>query len=316
MHYSEKSIEEQANFFYVFSILTASGVPILEAMETASGIIFNKILKKVMSEIRGMSKEGERIAPSFSKYPDIFPPIIIGMIRTGEESGNLDIVLREISEIIETKYKFLENPTQLFEEMVFFINFNILIQSGMPIEYIWDIASDGIQDKILKNALKQIKGNVKNGSKVSDAFSKYPNIFPPIIIGMIRTGEELEDLDICLSKISNLLETKYKFLESPTQSFEEMIFFFNSSILVGAGVPYVQVLEIIDEAIQNKILKAAVRQIKKDVENGMKIADAFLKQDIFPEFVAPLIKAGEIGGILDVMLKRIVTIYERRLEFD
>jgi len=312
MHYSEKSAEDQSNFFYVFAILIQAGVPIPSSVKTASDVISNRRLKDIMSEIEAALRRGSKIASSFAKYPKMFPTLIVGMIRAGEESGNLGIILLKISEMIETKYKFLEKPTQLFEKMVFFIKFNTSIQVGMPIEYIWDIASDGIQDKILKNAVKQIKKDVKNGSKVSSAFSKFPKIFSITIIEIIRIGEKSYSLDWTTERICELTEMKHKFLEKQIPLSDEIVFFINLGMLTKIGMPIVRSMEIATVEIKNSTLRNTVEKIKENIKSGVGITDAFSIHDIFPKFVVPLIKSGVIGGVLDVMLERIVAIYQGR----
>jgi len=77
------------------------------------------------------------------------------------------------------------------------------------------------------------------------------------------------------------------------------------AIMVNAGVPIIQSLEILYKNEKNPALKRAVRIISQDVGEGKTIADAMRKHDGFGELYCNLVKAGEAGGILDSILKKL-----------
>jgi len=85
-----------SRFSSVFSILHASGVPVLDAMRMLSGTIGNSVIARQLDMAVPMLKEGRGISAPLQtvKY---FPPMLINMVAIGEESGNLDKMLREVS---------------------------------------------------------------------------------------------------------------------------------------------------------------------------------------------------------------------------
>lgn len=81
------------------------------------------------------------------------------------------------------------------------------------------------------------------------------------------------------------------------------------STLVGAGVPIVQSLGILENQAENPAFKEVLAAVKSDIEAGLSISDALKKHpDAFPELYTSMIKAGELGGILDTILERL-TVY-------
>lgn len=80
------------------------------------------------------------------------------------------------------------------------------------------------------------------------------------------------------------------------------------STMVSAGVPLARSLSTLAEDCESPILKAAILGIVKDVEGGTALGDAFAKYpDIFSEVYVNMVRAGEEGGILDEILKRLAT---------
>lgn len=83
------------------------------------------------------------------------------------------------------------------------------------------------------------------------------------------------------------------------------------STLVSAGVPIVQGLSILIEQIENKVFKNIVEKIQEDIESGQSIADSLKKHpNAFTDLYVAMIRAGEMGGILDVILERLSSYLE------
>ncbi len=93
----------------------------------------------------------------------------------------------------------------------------------------------------------------------------------------------------------------------PSVKAKELVLFSRQlSTLVSAGVPLVQGLTILEEQVESKLFKSIVHAIKDDIEAGQSITDALRKHpNAFEELYVSMIKAGEVGGILDVILERL-----------
>jgi len=83
------------------------------------------------------------------------------------------------------------------------------------------------------------------------------------------------------------------------------------STLVGAGVPIVQSLGILASQAENPDFKEVLEAVKTDIEAGLSISDALKKHpNAFPDLYCSMVKAGELGGILDVILERLTAYLE------
>lgn len=77
------------------------------------------------------------------------------------------------------------------------------------------------------------------------------------------------------------------------------------AIMVGAGIPILEALEIQIKSINNLALKKAVKNIHREVSEGKSIADAMSKQNGFSRLYCNLVRAGEAGGILEGILNKL-----------
>jgi len=138
---------------------------------------------------------------------------------------------------------------------------------------------------------------------------------------------ELEAADerIALSQLKRRNLTVKKLKPKPKDIFENVswmqpkvknkdivVFTRQFSTMIDAGLPLVQGLTILAEQSENKTFKAILKEITKDVEGGSTLAEAMKKHPkVFDELFVNLVAAGEVGGILDTILRRLADYIEK-----
>ncbi|GAG64582.1 unnamed protein product [marine sediment metagenome] len=126
----------------------------------------------------------------------------------------------------------------------------------------------------------------------------------------------LREMDYFITSIS---EKRRGFLISKEITFFQRIkfrdltvFYRQFSTMVNAGLTLVSSLDILIEQVENKTLSNVIKTVKSDVEAGSTLADAFAKQpQVFSELNISMIRAGEIGGVLDEILNKIADLMEK-----
>jgi type IV pilus assembly protein PilC len=89
------------------------------------------------------------------------------------------------------------------------------------------------------------------------------------------------------------------------------------SVMIDAGLPLVQCLEILSQQQENKTFRRALIQIRQDVESGSNLADAMRKHPkIFNDLYTNMVAAGEAGGILDTILQRLAQYIEKSVKLN
>ncbi|HEU5162932.1 MAG TPA: type II secretion system F family protein [Thermoanaerobaculia bacterium] len=89
------------------------------------------------------------------------------------------------------------------------------------------------------------------------------------------------------------------------------------SVMIDAGLPLVQCLEILGSQQENKTFKRSLLQIRQDVESGSTLADAMRKHPkTFNDLYTNMVAAGEAGGILDTILQRLAAYIEKSVKLN
>ncbi|MBW3671800.1 MAG: type II secretion system F family protein [Acidobacteria bacterium] len=98
---------------------------------------------------------------------------------------------------------------------------------------------------------------------------------------------------------------------------EVAIFTRQFSVMIDAGLPLVQCLEILSQQQENKTLQRVLTQVRQDVETGSNLADALRKHPrIFDNLYTNMVAAGEAGGILDTILQRLSVYIEKAVKLN
>lgn len=105
----------------------------------------------------------------------------------------------------------------------------------------------------------------------------------------------------------------FKFGGKPKVKTRDLVIFTRQlSTMIGAGVPLNRAMTTLEEQADNKYFKTVIAQIAKDVESGSSLGDCFAKfPDVFSDIYVNMVKAGEAGGILDDIMKRLATQVEQ-----
>src|SRR5262252_3355101 len=122
---------------------------------------------------------------------------------------------------------------------------------------------------------------------------------------VILTSAREKGREISLPKIGRD-KVKHKDLALFTRQF---------SVMLDAGLPLVQCLEILGQQQDNKVFQKVIFQTRSDVESGMTLADAMSKHPrVFESLYTNMVAAGETGGILDIILQRLSTYLEKMVK--
>lgn len=110
------------NFTRSMYVLLKSGVTIIEALSIARGTFTNLCYKKEIDNLIEHVKRGESMTRYLDQKPDLFPPMLTGMIRVGEKSGNLEENLEYLSEYYESEVdETLKNMTIVIEPVMLLV---------------------------------------------------------------------------------------------------------------------------------------------------------------------------------------------------
>ena len=107
-----------SRFSRTLSVLTRSGVPILQALDIVAETVNNALIAAAVKDVQSSVKEGESLAAPLSRH-EVFPPMVVQMMSVGEETGALDTMLEKIADFYDEEVSAaVESLTSLIEPVM------------------------------------------------------------------------------------------------------------------------------------------------------------------------------------------------------
>lgn len=109
-----------SRFSRMLAAMIKSGIPILQALEITAATVENKVISRVILDIRNKVSQGKNLTEPM-KGSKIFPPIAISMVSIGEKAGNLEKMLNKVSDYFDREADYtIKNLTPLLEPILIF----------------------------------------------------------------------------------------------------------------------------------------------------------------------------------------------------
>lgn len=291
-----------------FSVLVNSGVAMMKTLFILSEQSENKRFGNIIRNIKNDIENGVSLSDAFGKYPKIFDPLFINMIKAGETGGVLDEVLSRLAKFLEDRAKLINKVKSamtypvvvtIISIIIFFVMLTVILPkfseifsrlgSELPAytQFLINIS------KVLRSPLLIliifIFMSVAYGFKkfYDTSFGKY--IVDKISLRLPVFGNLLQKLAV--ARFSRALGT-----------------------LIRSGVPILTALEIVQDSSGNAVLSRAISSIRNEVKQGGTINAPLEKARIFPPMVVSMIAVGEETGELDIMLTKIADFYDDEVE--
>jgi len=299
------TVKDKILFTRQLSVLLKSGVPLLQALELLIDQVEGR-LKTIVIVLKDDIKEGTSFADALKKFPKVFPNIYVQLVRAGEATGNLEIILDRLVEYMESREAIKKRIRSAMAYPLMQLVVAVVVV-GVLMTYVVPQMVENIQEsgKELPTPTKILIG-------VSNFFQSY---FIFIIIGVIglvllfmywkSTPKGARTLDKIKLKLPLI---KYFSQIGAVVQFSQTL-----GMLTESGVNLSESLDIVCNIIDNRVLADSLREARDKIVKQGKIAQYLKQTGIFPPIAIYLIKTGEESGNLGGMLLTVSKNYSEDL---
>lgn len=290
------------------SIMFRGKVPLVEGLETLAVQTKNLDFKEKIFELAEEVEAGTSLSRALSKYPKIFSPFFVAMVRAGEASGKLSESLAYLSEHLEREYHLTSRlrGAMIYPSLVFLVAIAVL---SLMMFYIIPqlttvlIASGGELPAITKLVISLSTFLRKSGLFLILGFL----ILTIFLFRYYRTPEGKKFFDKLFLRLP-LVSELVKMIS--LSRFAE-----NLSTLISGGLPLARALEISGDIVGNTVYKEAIFQTRDGVRKGEPISSILSRfPEIFPPVFVQMTSVGEKTGTLDKTLLEIVSFYQKEVD--
>jgi len=300
---------EKVVFMRQMSFMINAGLPITQALSIAkeqiNNISFKKKIEVVIRDVEG----GISLSKALEKQGDLFDAVTKNLIRAGEESGKLDLIMTRVADDMEKRQDFngkvqgaLIYPIVILLAIIgVVIVLMVFMVPEMSKLYEGQGAALPLPTQVIitiSNFLTQGWGGIILAA-----------VFVCLIIGFIYyrktpSGRLVTDKYLIRMPIFGQLISK-----SQVASFASTF-----SMLIQAGVPILDSLKLVADSTTNMFFQIEILEARKKVEKGIPLSAPLLNSLAFPPLVGHMTKVGEETGKIDEVLGRVGNQYAKEVD--
>ncbi len=300
-------LKELAIFSRQLSVLIDAELPLIQSLNIMAEQQKNKYFKKVIHEVRNDVEAGSTLNQALKKFPRVFDDLYCNLVASGEQSGSLDIMLRRISEYLESIVKLRSQVRQAMIYPSAIVTFAVLVVIFM----MWKVIP------VFASIFQELGAELPFLTATVLALSHFVQRFIIFIflglIGLVflyryvrRTpgGRRVFDRLYLRAPLFGTLLEKVG-LSRVTRTL---------STLLSGGVPMLEALRITSTTANNVIIEDHIMAARKQVSEGQSLTDALRDQKRFPFMMIQMVGVGEATGTLDEMLGKLADFYDEEVE--
>jgi len=290
-------------FFRQLALLLESGISIVTSLELLQEQITKHALKKVINEIIADIRGGNQLSVAMSRHPDIFSPMNCRTLSIGEQSGNLETMLRQVADYMEkevTTRKGIKGAL-LYPAIAGVITIGVVaILTLFVLPAFADLyGSLGAKLPALTQLLMDFSGMIR---KYALHIFLGIVILVLIFIAYIRTADGKYKLDVLMLKLPQL--GKVNLLNELSRCCRSI------ALLFSAGLPLTDIMPLVIQGSNNRVVSQGLYTVQTEMLKGEGLAKPMAKNPVFLPMMVQMVKVGEETGSLDATLLAVAQNFE------
>lgn len=296
-----------ALFTRQLAVLLHAGMPLVESFDAVLEQIDNKGLIKIVYQIKETISEGASLSVALGRHTRYFPQIYINMVKAGESSGALEVVLFRLADFMDKQLKMRRRvgSALLYPMLMTLVGFGVLFF---------------IMTYIIPTITK--------------IFSQFDRALPAPTVALINASAFLRAYWWALlaaAVLAALLAGQYRRTERGRAGWDRMKlavpvfgklnrkmatarFARTLGTLTQSGVNLMDSLEMVKDIVDNRVIGRAIEDAQESVRKGENLASSLRRSGVFPPVVIHMIALGERSGRLEDMLIEVADAFDDEVE--
>lgn len=287
--------------------LIGAGFPLVSALDALVPQTKSHGFKKILAQIKDAIVEGNSFARALSNYPGTFSPLYINMVRAGETSGTLEIVLERLADITEKQQALMNRIQTALAYPIFMLAVGTLVLFVLLTYIVPSITS------IFANMNQVLPTPTRVLIFLSAFFKSYWWSILLVIAASVvffnrakktQKGRHWVDRTALVLPVLGILAKKLSVAR----------FARTLGSLLENGVSMLIALDIVKNIAGNSLIADSIETAAVEVGKGKGLGASLSEGGIFPQLSIQMIQVGEQSGELETMLNKIADVYENEVE--
>ncbi len=309
LHQKKIKKKELIDMFENMHLLVKSGVPLGAGLWDMAEDMENPAISDLLRDVAYRVQSGLSFSAAMAKYEKVLGSIAVNLIRIGEETGTLDQVFKDIADHYARIEDFKSKVKQAMIYPAFAIT-AVFIALGFWLVFVLPKLADLFQG--LNVQLPAITVAVMGVSRFVQKYILYilgSMVLTVVLFNLIRAKNET------FRYYTDKLLLKVPIIKTILYNFNYAFFAEYMRLMVTAGVPLIDALEIMKNSFNNRVFKRALMSMKDYVSEGGSISGGMRRAKLFPSLMLRMVSVGEETGGLDDQLDYLAQYYYNKLDY-
>jgi len=287
--------------------LVGAGLPLVTALTSLLPQTPNPAFKQTLSQIKDSIVEGNSFAKALEQYPKIFSDLFVNMVRAGEASGAIEIVLDRLADLSEKQQELRGRIRSALAYPIFMLFLGCTVLFVLMAYIVPNITS------IFDDMGQTLPGPTLFLISLSSFIEKYWWVILLVFALIIMVLKQVVKTEKGRYRRDRLLLT-LPLTGTLAQKLAVARFGRTLGSLIENGVSLIPALGIVKNVVGNVLIADIIDEAIDDIGKGEGLGNALSKSDVFPPISIQMIQVGEQSGELEKMLYKVADIYENEVE--
>jgi type IV pilus assembly protein PilC len=299
--------KDLTNFTVQLATLQDAGLPIVRSLRILEGQMRSGSFKNQLLEVAEDVEGGSSFSDALSKHPKTFDRLYVNMVKAGEAGGVLETILTRLADFLEKSLRLKRRIIGAAVYPAVVLSVAVIIIAGIMIFVIPSF------EKMFEDINVALPATTLFLLAVARLVQTLWFLIPLVPFGFYlllklmgsSTGGKsfLDSIKLRLPLLGGVFKKTYIARFARTLG-----------TLIGSGVPILEALSIVKEAIGNRVIENAIEDVHGSIKEGETVAGPLRDSGVFDDVFINMVDVGEETGELDKMLNKIAENYEEEVD--
>ena len=289
------------------AMLLESGIDIVASLELLQEQAASRALKRVLDDVISELRAGHQLSTALGKHPHVFSPIYCRLIGVGEQSGDLETVLKQVADYMEKEVTTTKETKSalmypVVTSVVTVVVIAVLVTFFLP-QFGTMYGALGVEMPASARLLIDLSGKLKEYWAYLMLGTLAVLVLAYFYIKTPNGRAKRDRLVLRLPVLGSVIH-----LNELSRLCRSM------SLLFRTGLPLTDILPLLIQSSRNRALSEALGSVQQDMIKGEGISRPMTKNKLFLPMMVQMVRVGEETGNLDVTLLAVARSYEAEAE--
>lgn len=301
------TLHDRVIFTRQLATMIAAGVSLPKALGVIAVQTENPHIKSIYYKLIDELEKGQSLSNALSLFPDAFSPVMIAVVKSGEQTGNLDQVLNQLAKQFERDNYLVTKVRNAMVYPLVVLSAMVMIGIIMMVYIVPKFKEIFVSSNVsLPTATTILIG-------ISDSLIHYWYFYLVVLIGLI-----LGFRAFLVSDYGQYAFDVFKLRFPVAKKVFEGIYVTRLSqtlsMMSRSGVPILESIKIVATVINNEVYREGLEYAASQVERGLPLSNPLAKNPNFPILISQMVAVGEQTGHLESIMEKLGQYYEEETD--